>query len=170
MSQTSGQTEKSEARSVENLVADLKSWLQELERHIAGYSGLSRALATHDGSLPGGARKAGLPILTFKCTADGHNPVDVHFDLKKVAPEHVANVLLPLIHSQIPAVFAALNGLEFSVQELRAVLSISNDDDDERVPVPVRSKLPKPKVPKSPQIVRADEDDADEDELFDGDE
>lgn len=83
-----------------DLIAELREWLMALERAGAGFRSMHLSLASVQGQVPEGERKKGLPIFTFPASVNGRDMIDCVADLKKVDPQYISHVLVPLINSQ----------------------------------------------------------------------
>ena len=83
--------------SLQDALAEVVRAWQDHCRDIAGYHSLYRAYMTHTQQLPAGERQCGLPIFTWKATSDGRDSREVCVDLRKLKPEHVYHVLMPLL-------------------------------------------------------------------------
>jgi hypothetical protein len=107
---------------VPELVLEMKDWFVQLERSVAGYNALHLALLSFQGKIPEGERRKGLPIFSFKSSIDGRTPVEVNVDLKKVHPDYVPHVLVPIINAQAAATMEALDEMDTRLQMLRQLL------------------------------------------------
>jgi hypothetical protein len=105
------------------LIVEMGDWLNQLRRAFAGVDLLQSCLHAHNGQLPEGERRRGLPILACPATIDGVDSVKVEFDLRKVDPAYLEHVLVPLVNSQYPDLLAAVEEIGLRVTALRAVFS-----------------------------------------------
>lgn len=108
---------------VPEVVTEMRDWFVNLERSVAGYNHLHLAFLSFAGQLPDGERKKGLPILTFKASVNGRDAIEVVSDLKKVDPQYVPHVLVPLINAQAADMIESVNEIEKRIEMLRELLA-----------------------------------------------
>lgn len=98
--------------SIPVLFEEMEGWFAKLKRDLSAYNALNMSLLTVAGQLPPNERARGLPIFEFKAPGpDGREPITCVLDLKKVNPQYVQHVLIPLVNS-------TANDMLESVQEV----------------------------------------------------
>lgn len=104
------------------LVVEMDDWLTALKRAVAGYTALSLSLASAQGHIPEGDRRKGLPILEFKSSVDGQTPIVCCADLRKVNPEYLQHVMVPLINAQAADILEAFDEMSTRIEMARPML------------------------------------------------
>lgn len=109
---------------VEIIFDELKSWLGECERAVAGFVQMQAAWLLAGGHQPTNTRVRGYPILEGGGTADGHDVLRVHYDLKMdLSPSEIQSVTLPLMHQKARQLLNALPEVEERFADLKAAFS-----------------------------------------------
>lgn len=91
---------KRRPRSVQDVMQEFDDWSLALRRAFAGYNSLMISYSTFmDVSLTDEQRLARLPLLKFSASATGRDANEIVIDVKKVDPQHVQSVLVPLIQA-----------------------------------------------------------------------
>ncbi len=86
--------------SVPVLFEEMDGWFQKLKRDLSAFNALNLAFLTASGQLPPGERARGMPIFEFKAPGpDGREPITCVLDLKKINPQYVQHVLIPLVNT-----------------------------------------------------------------------
>ena len=132
--QTTGPTHEAD---IVELVSGLDEWLLALKRAVAGYSTLTIGLLSAQNRLPPGQRKKGLPIFHYTGSFDSRTALDLFFDmkdLKKAFPEHLPNVLVPMISVQAQKMLEALGEMnarfDLINERLRDIIGVERKKAD----------------------------------------
>lgn len=110
-------------RDVTDIIIEADDWWLNLKRALAGYNSLTKALNTFQGEMPDDERAKGLPVFEFAGNVDGRNAIKVCADLKKIDPQYIPHVLVPIINSFGQDMFESLEELEIRVAELKKLLA-----------------------------------------------
>lgn len=110
-------------RDITDIIIEADDWWMQLKRALAGYNSLTKALQTFQGETPDDERAKGLPVFEFAGNVDGRNAIKVCADLKKIDPQYVPHVLVPIINSFGGEMIESLEELEIRVAELKKLLS-----------------------------------------------
>lgn len=99
------------------------AWLG-YKRAVAGFTNLTDALAAHKGELPDGERIRALPVLEFTSSANGRDAIKVAVDMRKIEPQYVEHVLVPIINALNEDVVSQLELVTKCVMELRKLAGL----------------------------------------------
>lgn len=110
-----------EQRGLANILEDMHSALRELERGVAGYVTLSRAL----NAKPDDKMRKGPPIMSFTGSIDGVHALEIVSDMSRAAFEktHLAHALVPHINAFSVDMCAANQKLVLLAGEMEQRLS-----------------------------------------------
>ena len=99
----------------------LKDEIVMLARAMAGYETL---LAVYNQSKGADTdqRKRGIPILEFTTQGPDGKPLEVRTDLRKIPEEHLANVLVPMIHVHAGEMAATIQQINALVAQLTQLI------------------------------------------------
>lgn len=86
--------------NVVDLTEAIAAQVVEVTRSMAAHQTLDRAYRSSQGQIAHDERKQGLPIFTFKASADGARVIEVAVDINDIPAEHVPHVLVPMINAQ----------------------------------------------------------------------
>lgn len=111
-----------QSATVQDALAACQESFREFVRAAAAFSSLDRAYRTAYDQLEAGERQAGLPIFEWPATADGRDHNTVSVDIKRVRPDMVPNVMLPLIDVCARECIAALDELGQNLVQARQVM------------------------------------------------
>lgn len=112
-----------EAPDVAVLVKELEGWFVEMKRNLAAFSSLNESLQSHQGGLPEGERKKGLPVFEFPAPgADGRESIRCVIDLKNIDPRYVPHVLVPMINATAGDLLEAVQEVHVRAETLMPVL------------------------------------------------
>lgn len=113
------------SEDVPTLIQEMEGWFGQLKRSTAGFNTLRQALATASGQTAEGERKKALPILEFNASlvgAESREAVKCAVDLRKVDPQYVPHVLIPLINAHGGELLEAVEEIAERINLLRPVL------------------------------------------------
>jgi len=108
--------------SVADLIDQAEAALLLLKRGYAGYNAMVSALNTVQGKLQPGERPRGLPILTHKATVNGQDTIEVVIDLKKIRPDYLSGVLVPMVYAHGGDMLQAAQQLRVVADEVIALV------------------------------------------------
>lgn len=114
------------SEEVPTLLHEMEGWFGQLKRSTAGFNTLRSALASATGQTPEGERKKALPILEFNASlvgAENREAVKCAVDLKKVDPQYVPHVLIPLINAHAGELLEAVDEIAERVALLKPILT-----------------------------------------------
>lgn len=114
-----------EPRGITNMMEDLKDDLMILERSMAGYNTLTRALETVNGNLPPGERPKGLPVFEYPGTADDVHVIRVCSDLNDVDPAYLPHVLAPLCNAHSKMMHRAAVQIKVTADEIIGMIEMA---------------------------------------------
>ena len=119
------------------LLSELDAWFLSLKRSTAAYNSLHASFMSATGQLPEGERKKGLPVFEFTAALEGkesREPVKCVVDLKKVNPEYLGHVMIPLINSQAVDLIEAAEEIKAHVENLIPLLRLITGQTAEQQP------------------------------------
>ena len=91
--------EEQQRLGISEMVSDIVSWFGMLQRSAAAHDSLTASLMSAQGQMPVGERVKGLPVFEFTASL-GSQAIKCAVDLKKVDPQYIAHVLVPIINAQ----------------------------------------------------------------------
>lgn len=115
------------AVAVAKLMGEADDWYVQLRRSLAGFTTLQQSLVSAQGGVPEGERKKGLPVFEMTAAPVGgtsREPIKLGLDLRKVNPEHVGHVLIPLMNAQANDLLEAVGELEERLRLVRPILEV----------------------------------------------
>lgn len=112
---------------VASLLSETDGWYVQLKRSLAAYNSLRLSLASSKGQLAPGERAKGLPVFEFSAPligAETREAVKCALDLRKVNPEHLGHVLIPLMNAQAADLLEAVGEIEERLTMIKPLLNI----------------------------------------------
>lgn len=114
------------SETVPTLLHEMEGWFQSLKRATAAFNTLRGGLAAAQGQTPDGERKKALPVFEFNAAlvgAESREAIKCAIDLRKVDPNYVGHVLIPLINAQAGELLESVDEIEERVKLLRPILT-----------------------------------------------
>lgn len=113
------------AEDVPTLLQEAEGWFQQLKRSLAGFTTLQAALRNATGTTADGERKKALPVFEFKASfvgAEAREAVTCAIDLRKIDPQYVPHVLIPVINSMAGELLEACEEIGQRIDTIKPVL------------------------------------------------
>lgn len=112
-------TKPKRTRTFQDVMQEYDDWSLALRRALAGFYSLKTSYDQFmNDQLADAERLARLPLFKFSASATGRDTNEVILDLKKVNPQHIQHVMVPLIFAQQQEVGVALSELQARLAEL----------------------------------------------------
>lgn len=113
------------AEDVPTLLQEAEGWFHQLKRSLAGFNTLRAALQSATGNTPEGERKKALPVFEFKASfvgAESREAVTCAVDLRKIDPQYVPHVIIPIINSMAGELLEACEEIGQRIDTIKPVL------------------------------------------------
>lgn len=113
------------SEEVPTLLHEMDGWFGQMKRSTAAFNTLRGALQTASGQTPDGERKKPLPVFEFKASlvgSESREAVACAIDLKKVDPQYVGHVLIPLINAEAGELLESVEEIQTRIDLLRPIL------------------------------------------------
>lgn len=110
---------------VPTLLQEAEGWFQQLKRSLAGFTTLQAALRTASGTTAEGERKKALPVFEFKASfvgAETREAITCAVDLRKIDPQYVPHVLIPVINTMAGELLEACEEIGQRIDTIKPVL------------------------------------------------
>lgn len=103
------------------LIQELTGWFDILKKNLAGFKRMNGALLSVREPDAAG-RRVGMPILEFAASADDITAEKCSVDLRRVRPDHLEHVLVPLAEYLAVDMLTALSEIETRIALIRPQL------------------------------------------------
>src|SRR5262245_23760304 len=103
---------------IPDLVIGILDEVEMLKRSYAGYKVQMGSLAAIQGQVPPDGRKRGLSILSYPGTFDGRDVQQVAADLKKITPQFLPGICIPLANLHTREMYEAAKQILSNAQQL----------------------------------------------------
>lgn len=109
--------------TIQEILGELHAWDNALLRSSAGFLSLDRAQRSRKGQLQEGERQSGLPILEWAATLSGTDSMKIGVDLKRVDPNYLDHVILPLQAALASEIQEAITEIRIRADTLETMLA-----------------------------------------------